>query len=105
MSTIIRPEISKKNPYYISKHRHLELKNLCLQYNELKKKSPEDNRVKMIEQSALSVDDILGVYVLEGVSNNYSYDVLKVRYNIPCCKEVYYNLYRHFFWILSNLRD
>lgn len=105
MSTTIRPEISKKNPYYISKHRHLELKNLCLQYSELKKADPDDKRVKMIEFSAMTADDILGVYILKGVTNNYSYDVLKVRYNIPCCKEVYYNLYRRFFSILSKLRD
>lgn len=34
MSTLIRPEISKKNDYYISKERHYELKHFCLQYNE-----------------------------------------------------------------------
>lgn len=32
MSTIIRPEISKKNKYWIDKHRHYELKHFCLQY-------------------------------------------------------------------------
>lgn len=32
MGTVIRSEISKKNPYYISKHRYLELKHFCLQY-------------------------------------------------------------------------
>ena len=34
MSTVIRNEISKKNRYYISKHRMLELKHFCLQYEE-----------------------------------------------------------------------
>lgn len=38
MSTKIRPEISKKNPYWISKHRYYELLHFCLQYNEWKKK-------------------------------------------------------------------
>lgn len=32
MSTIIRPEISLKNPYWIDKHRYYELKHFCLQY-------------------------------------------------------------------------
>ena len=32
MSTTIRPTISKKNPYYINKHRYYELKHYCLQY-------------------------------------------------------------------------
>ena len=37
MSTKIRPEISKRKPYYISKHRFYELKHFCLQYKEWKK--------------------------------------------------------------------
>ena len=32
MATLIRPEISEKNKYYIDKHRHYELKHFCLQY-------------------------------------------------------------------------
>lgn len=34
MSTTIRPEIAKENPYWISKHRYYELKHFCLQYKE-----------------------------------------------------------------------
>lgn len=37
MSTNIRPEVSKKNPYYISRHRYYELKHFCLQYPEWRK--------------------------------------------------------------------
>ncbi len=37
MSTLIRPEIRKDSPYYISKHRYYELKHFCLQYPEFKK--------------------------------------------------------------------
>ena len=36
MSTKIKPELSKKNPHYISKHRFYELRNYCLQYYEWK---------------------------------------------------------------------
>ena len=32
----IRGELSKKNPYYISKYRYYELKYKCLQFNEWK---------------------------------------------------------------------
>ena len=32
MSTIIRPELSKKNRYWISRSRYYELKHFCLQY-------------------------------------------------------------------------
>lgn len=34
MTTTIRPTVSKKREYYISKHRYYELKHFCLQYNE-----------------------------------------------------------------------
>lgn len=34
MATVIRPEISVKNKYWIDKHRHYELKHFCLQYPE-----------------------------------------------------------------------
>lgn len=32
MSTIIRPELSKRNKYWIEKHRYYELKHFCMQY-------------------------------------------------------------------------
>ena len=38
MGTVIRSEISKSNPYYISRHRYYELKHFCLQYPEFKRK-------------------------------------------------------------------
>ena len=38
MSTLIRPEISKKKDTWISKHRYYELKHFCLQYPEWKRK-------------------------------------------------------------------
>lgn len=34
MATKIRPIVSKKRSYYISKHRYYELKHFCLQYHE-----------------------------------------------------------------------
>lgn len=32
MATMIRPELSRNNKYWISKHRYYELKHFCLQY-------------------------------------------------------------------------
>ena len=34
--TKLKPELSKKNRYWISKHRYYELKHFCLQYQEWK---------------------------------------------------------------------
>ena len=37
MGTDIRADISKKNRYWISKHRYYELKHFCMQYKDWKK--------------------------------------------------------------------
>lgn len=37
MSTDIKPEVSKRNKYHISKHKYYELKHYCLQYPEWEK--------------------------------------------------------------------
>ena len=37
MSTDIRPELSEKNPYHISRHRYYELKHFVMQYPEWQK--------------------------------------------------------------------
>ena len=46
MSTLIRPEISKRRSEWISKHRYYELKHFCLQYPEWKKKIFEKSYLK-----------------------------------------------------------
>lgn len=42
---------------------------------------------------------------LRGVTEGLSYDALKMKYDIPCCRDVYYAAYRRFFWLLSKRRD
>ena len=37
MSTVIRPELSKNNEYWIPRQRFYELKHFCLQYPSWKK--------------------------------------------------------------------
>lgn len=101
----VRPELSKKNKYYISKHRYYELKHLCLQYSLLKHNNSEDIRAEIIEMIAKETDESLKDYILLGVTMGYSYNVLRVRYNIPCCQSTYYDLYRKFFWLLDQARS
>lgn len=139
MSTDIRPETSKKNKYWIERHRYYELKHFCLQYPIWKKaclaldglsknstfliKVKETNvinspiercveskmyyssRIEMIERSALDTDAYLSKYILKSVTEGLSYEYLKARLEIPCCRDTYYELYRRFFWILNNNRD
>lgn len=37
MATTVRPEVSKKNPYYLERERYYELKHFCRQYPIWKK--------------------------------------------------------------------
>lgn len=139
MATVIRPEISEKNKYYIDKHRYYELKHFCLQYSEWKKayalcndsiiftskleqysssnipsdltaryairKAQYAERIKMIENAAMEADEYLYPYILKAVTEGLSYVNLKARLEIPCSRDMYYDRYRRFFWLLSKERN
>lgn len=60
MSTVIRSELSKKNPYYLPKHRYFELKHFCLQYKDFKKTYNE--LCEKIPGGIISVNKIKGGY-------------------------------------------
>jgi hypothetical protein len=138
MATVIRAEISKNNKYWISKHRHYELKHFCLQYPRWKKeysnlgiptlsssiveKLPSSNipldptvefilrkeyyleRIQLIEKTAMEADKYLYKYILKAVTEGLSYTYLKTVMKIPCGKDMYYDRYRKFFWLLSHSR-
>lgn len=137
MSTIIRPELSKKNPFWIEKHRYYELKHFCLQYPDWQKAvrsfdslskpviepleihtntmgSPTEQCVvareiylewiHMVEESAKCTDEELANYILKGVTLGKSYDHMLASLGIPCCRDVYYEKYREFFWRLDKIR-
>ena len=137
MATMIRPEVSVKNRYWIDKHRYYELKHFCLQYHIWKRtyaaltelrpvsnleKIPSGNtvsdptakqalrrayysdRIDMIESAAYDADNILGEYILRGVTEGLSYTYLKSKLGIPCSRDTYYDRYRKFFWLLDGAR-
>lgn len=62
-------------------------------------------RIKMIEKIAKEADEYLYDYILKGVTEGLSYTYLKSRLDIPCGKDMYYDRYRRFFWLLSKARD
>ena len=139
MATVIRPEVSEKNKYWIDKHRHYELKHFCLQYPEWKKaysefsdvniplsmidKIPTSNmpgdptakrammrayysdKIALIEKVALETDTYLHSYILKAVTEGLSFTHLKTKLNIPCGRDMYYDRYRRFFWLLNKARD
>ena len=139
MATLIRPEISRKNKYWIDKHRHYELKHFCLQYPAWKKAyadlldlgisisktdtirsdsiigNPTEKyamkrayyaeRIKLIEKIAMETDDYLWHYILKAVTEGLSFTHLQTKLEIPCSRDMYYDRYRKFFWLLSQARD
>lgn len=62
-------------------------------------------RMNMVNQTAEEADPEISEYIVIGVTQGISYDLLRVNYNIPCCKDVYYETYRRFFWLLNKIRD
>lgn len=124
MGTAIRAEISPKNKYWITKHRHYELKHFCLQYPDWKKthsdlrdtivplsiakrvsmRSIYAQNIELIEKTAKATDPYLYEYIIKGVTEGKSYTYMRTVLNIPCGKDMYYDRYRKFFWLLSESR-
>jgi hypothetical protein len=61
-------------------------------------------RIEMVEKVAREADNYLWQYILKAVTENLSYTYLKTRLNIPCGKDMYYDRYRKFFWLLNTAR-
>lgn len=135
----MKAELSKKNPYWIERHRFYELKHFCLQYPVWKKayysldglsgnhadsaicgktnniSNPTERiailklfyseRMDLIIKVAEDTDKIMAPYILKGVTEGVSYDNMIVMDGIPCCRDVYYELYRRFFWLLNKVRE
>lgn len=77
MSTDIRPEISNKNKYWISRHRYYELKHFCLQYPEWK------NFYSRLENNIGPKSVNIGSYVLKSGFRDTTADIaiLKTEYS------------------------
>lgn len=61
-------------------------------------------RTDMVERVAEQTDRELASYILKAVTEGWSYEILKARLGIPCCRDTYYELYRRFFWLLNKER-
>lgn len=140
MGTVIKPELSEKNKYWVNKHRYYELKHFCLQYPLWKKLYSEIefiggsrfdsigrysgnhmhsdptsrlaeqrlsyyDRIQLVERIAMEADPELADYILKAVTENLSYNNLKSKINMPCGRDMYYDRYRRFFWLLDKNRD
>lgn len=59
-------------------------------------------RMELIERIAKIAGEDIWEFVLLGVTTECSYEYLRLVKDIPCCKEVYYKMYRKFFWLLNK---
>ena len=62
-------------------------------------------RIKLIEKTAMDADEFLYTYILKAVTEELSYTYLKSKLKIPCGRDMYYDRYRRFFWLLSESRN
>ena len=62
-------------------------------------------RMTMVERVAKETDEVLWFYILKAVTEDLSYNYLKAKLDMPCGKDMYYDRYRRFFWLLSEIRD
>lgn len=61
-------------------------------------------RIKLIEKTAMDADPYLYSYIIKGITEEKSYTYLKTKLDIPCGKDMYYDRYRRFFWLLNESR-
>ena len=62
-------------------------------------------RIKLIEETLKEADEYLYPYLLKAVTEGLSYPYLKTKMDIPCGRDMYYDRYRRFFWLLSEARQ
>lgn len=129
----LKNELSPKSRYHLSKHRYLELKHFCLQYEEWKERLKEIseiqaheirmkgsdgvsneteriaiertvlvNHIELVERTCMEADKSLWFYLLKGVTEERTYVYLSNMMKIPCGKDMYYDRYRRFFWLLDK---
>lgn len=57
--------------------------------------------IDLVETSCKASDEFIAAYILKAVTKDLSYVQLKMQYDIPCGKDMYYDRYRKFFYILD----
>lgn len=62
-------------------------------------------KIKLLEDVAKDADPYLHKYILKAVTEELSYNYLRSKLDIPCGRDMYYDRYRKFFWLLSEKRD
>lgn len=62
------------------------------------------SKIDMVESAAVRSDEQLAPYILMAVTHGVSYAYLSVKLQMPASKDMFYDRYRKFFYILSKAR-
>lgn len=66
-------------------------------------KSVLRSKINQVENVARETDESLWLYILKGVTEDgITYTYLRNMMGIPCGKNIYYDRYRRFFWLLAQ---
>ena len=68
-------------------------------------KAHYSEKINLIEKTAMETDQYLCGYILKAVTEELSYTYLKTRLGMPCGRDMYYDRYRKFFWLLDEARN
>lgn len=60
--------------------------------------------MEMVEHTANNSDDYLGLFIFQSVTTGMSYDILRMN-GMACCKDMFYDRYHKFFWLLDKARN
>lgn len=60
------------------------------------------NKINRVENTAMKADPDLWIYILKGVTEERAYTYLRNTMGAPCSKNMYYDRYRRFFWLLAQ---
>ena len=63
------------------------------------------SKIDLIENVAVEADRYLSNYIIKAVTEGYSYTYLKTKLEMPCGRDMYYDRYRRFFWLLDKARN
>ena len=61
-------------------------------------------RMDLIRRTAYETDPDLATYIFKAVTEGLSFNHLKAKLEMPCGRDMYYDRYRRFFWLLDLAR-
>ncbi len=64
-----------------------------------------NSKISLVGKIAKSSDSEIGDWILKGVTEGVSFVRLKTIYEIPCERDMYYDRFRKFFFLLDRLRE